>query len=70
MRETIYDNRLADLSSVKIDPSLSARERYAEYRRQLNDNPYDYMLFGFTIHETFDQTGPEFVDCVVRIAKC
>ena len=70
MCETTCDNRLADLRSVIIDPNLPARERYAEYHRQLNGNPRDYLIDGYTVHETFDPEGPEFVDCVVRIVKC
>jgi hypothetical protein len=69
MREAICESKLADINDVVIDPNLSARERYAEYKRQLNDYPNDYWCYGYIVHDTFEQDGPPFVDCVVRIFK-
>ena len=67
MREKIIDNRPADLRGVDTDTNASEREYRAEYNRQSNGNQSDSLYDGFTIHETFDPKGPEFVDCVVRI---
>jgi hypothetical protein len=67
MREAIIDNRPADLRGITIDVNLPARERYADYNRQMNGRPNDFICDGILVHETFDPDGPEFADCVIRL---
>ena len=65
MREPNSDH-LADSRDIKTDTAQTERGR-ADKRRQIGNDPNNYMFEGYEINETFDSNGPPFADCIVRV---
>ena len=61
---TVDKSTLVDIESVKIDKSLSDRERVLDYLKQIK-NPYCYLYRGTVVKISF--CGKESLeDCLIR----
>jgi hypothetical protein len=60
---TVDRSSLVDLNDVRIDESLSQRERITEFIRQIK-NPYCYKCGNIVVKESFSNNGKSIDDCL------
>ena len=63
MRTTISLDELADIRDVKVDSTLSQRERVIDYRRQIKD-PLHYRCGTMKVNANFATNGKGIEDCL------
>ena len=74
MVKIMYDNmetpiELVDISTVKVDQSLSKTEKIIEFVRQLNGDPLHYKCGKFTVNAIHPDDGPTLEECIFAMMK-
>ena len=58
---------LVDISTVRVDQSLSKTEKIIEFVRQLNGDPLHYKCGKFTVNAIHPDDGPTLEECLLAM---
>jgi hypothetical protein len=63
----VENRRLADISTVRVDPNLPKYVRIAEYVREMNGEPNHFFACDIEVTSFHPKDGPLIEDCLKRI---
>lgn len=62
----ITQEPLADIRTIRVDPSLPKEERIKEYLRQIK-KPYCFKCGKFAVHVQYTPDGPSLEECLKQV---
>ena len=63
---TLEDNALVDIRTIKVDKTLPREARIAEFIRQIK-NPYRFKCGKFTVTARYADSGLTLEDCLMQM---